>query len=225
MSTLEHVRCIPAPVSVGAMIAAATLALAAQRAPAAMFTFESDTAGQPPAGFVFAQAREAVPGRWSVKHTDATQVLEHSGDGVNGKGSAIAVLQGQEFQEGEVSVRVRMLDGERSGGLVWRYKDPRNYHMVQFTLREQSIALYRVVDGNRVRLENEDDLELDPSAWHALKVVHRSRSVRVYLGGIRVFEDRDRTTDAAGAVGLWCAGTTTAHFDDLRVVRADEERP
>ena len=81
------------------------------------------------------------------------------------------------------------------------------------------------MDGNRVRLENEDDLELDPAAWHALRVVQRSRSVRVYLGGIRVFEDRDRTTDPAGAVGIWCAGDTTAQFDDLRISRADEERP
>jgi hypothetical protein len=225
MSTLDYVRYVHAPASVATLILAATVALSAQRVPAAVFTFDADAAGQPPAGFLFAEAREALAGRWTVKPAEATQVLVHTGDAVNGRGAALAVVKGQALQEGELSVRVRMLDGERSAGLVWRYKDPRNYHMVQFTLGEQSIALYRVVDGNRVRLENEDDLELDSSAWHALRVVQRSRSVRVYLGGIRVFEDRDRTTDVAGAVGFWCAGNTTAQFDDFRVVRAEEDQP
>jgi hypothetical protein len=93
---------------------------------------------------------------------------------------------------------------------------------VDLSLGQQSISLYRVVNGNRVRLELEDDLELDPAAWYTLKLVQRERSVRVYLGGIRVFEDRDRASAARGGVGVWCGGASVAQFDDLRVQRVQE---
>lgn len=203
------------------LLAAALLlgatSVAAQRRPVLLLDFERDAVGQPPAGFAFAEMRDAAPKQWSVRREGATQLLVHTGDPASGRGFATAIVDAPPLDEGEVSVRIRLLDGDRAGGLVWRYRDPRNFHMVQFTLGEQSIGLYRVVDGNRVRLELEDDLELDPLAWHTLKVVQRRRSVRVYLGGIRVFEDRDRTDDTGGGVGVWCGGNSTAQFDDLRV--------
>jgi hypothetical protein len=74
-----------------------------------------------------------------------------------------------------------------------------------------------VTAGNRTRIEGEDDLELDPTAWHTLRIVQQEESIRVYLGGIRVLRARDRTFNKGGRVGLWCAGDAVAHFDDLRV--------
>lgn len=224
MSTLNAVR--ESSTLVAAVLLAAAAGLTAQRAPAAVYSFDGDVAGQPPAGFVFNEVRDGGAGRWTVVRDAATQVLVHTADASGGRAHATAVLSAPAtppLQQGEISVRLRLMDGDRSAGLVWRYRDPRNYQMVQFTLGdEQALALYRVVDGNRVRLENEDDLELDTAAWHTLRVVQRNREVRVYLGGIRVFEDRDRTAEPMGVVGVWCAGSGTAQFDDLKVTRLED---
>jgi hypothetical protein len=117
-----------------------------------------------------------------------------------------------------ISVRLRLTSGERSGGLVWRAQDAENYYLARLDLTRQDLGVYRVVNGNRARIEGEDDLELDPDAWHALKVIDEgSEGIRVYLGGIRVLRARDRTFREPGATGLWCTGDSVAHFDDLRV--------
>ena len=77
-------------------------------------------------------------------------------------------------------------------GLVWKYQDPLNHYSAQLDLAKQELAMYRVVNGNRIRIEREDDLELDPDAWHSLKIFHERGEIRVYLGGIRVLSERDR---------------------------------
>jgi hypothetical protein len=149
------------------------------------------------------------------------QVLVHAGDPAAGRGFAAAVLEAPALRDVGLSVKLRFGSGQRAGGLVWRYSDPGNYYFVELNLDDHAIRLYRMVNGNRVRLEDEDDLELDPAAWHSLKVIQRERSIRVYLSGIRVFEERDRTLQAPGTVGVWCRGNSVAQFDDLRVERVE----
>ena len=204
-----------------AIVIAGSTTAAAQRSTIVQRDFENDATGQAPAAFVFAEARDAAPKRWSVQRDGAMQVLVHGGDPAAGRGFAAAVLEAPVLRVVSLSVKVRFGSGERAGGLVWRYRDPGNYYFVELNLGDHAIRLYRMVNGNRVRLEDEDDLELDPSAWHSLKVIQRDRSIRVYLSGIRVFEERDRTFAAAGTVGVWCGGNSVAQFDDLRVERVE----
>ena len=204
-------------VFLAASVIAASTGAVAQRNTLVHRDFENEAAGQAPAGFVFAETRDAAPKRWSIQRDGAMQVLVHAGNLAVGRGFATAVLETPALRDVELSVRVRFGGGERTGGLVWRYLDAGNYYFVELNLGEHAIRLYRMVNGNRVRLEDEDDLELDPTAWHSLKVIQRDRSVRVYLSGIRVFEERDRTLAAAGTVGVWCGGNSVAQFDDLRL--------
>ena len=89
-------------------------------------------------------------------------------------------------------MRFKAIGGGRTAGLVWKYQDPMNHYSAQLDLAKQELAIYRVVNGNRIRLEREDDLELDPDAWHSLKIFQERGEIRVYLGGIRVFSERDR---------------------------------
>ena len=79
---------------------------------------------------------------------------------------------------------------------------PRTSISSRSIFRVQELALYRVVRGNRIRLDEEDELELDVSAWHSIRVVQDDDDIRVSLGGIGVIRARDRalpalpTTDA-----------------------------
>ena len=42
-------------------------------------------------------------------------------------------------------------------------------------------------------------------------------TIRVYLGGIKVFDVEDRTFRGPGAVGLWAAAGAELYFDNLRI--------
>ena len=189
-------------------------------------TFDDDKIGAPPAGFVLAAGRDASPDQWSV---------QPGGKGRRARARRAPVAARQLCPRGvqrrpvsgdaEISVRLKVTGGGRSAGLVFKYQDPMNHYAVQLDLANQDLAMYRVVSGNRIRVEREDDLELDPDAWHSLKVVQDRDEIRVYLGGIRVFTDRDRTPRTPLSAGLWSAGDTTVLFDDFRVEPDYERRP
>ncbi len=186
-------------------------------------TFDDDKIGAPPAGFVLAAGRDAAADRWTVKResTDKaraeSRVLAHEGNPSPTDSFAVAVLSGVSYQDVSVSVRLKAISGGKTAGVVWKYQDPMNHYFAQLDLTKQEVAMYRVASGNRIRLEREDDLELDPDAWHSLKVLQEEGELRVYLGGIRVFSERDRVPRGPAGVGVWVGGDSTVLFDDFRV--------
>ena len=188
-------------------------------------TFEDDKIGAPPAGFQLASGREAPADRWTVRREGDGRVLVHEGKAAPADSFAVAILSGVQYADVEVSVRFKATGGGRTAGLVWKYQDPMNHYAAQLDLVRQEVSVYRVVSGNRIRLEREDDLELDPDAWHSLRIVQANEQVRVYLGGIRVLSERDRQPRASAGVGIWVGGDSTVMFDDLRVRDQTRDKP
>jgi hypothetical protein len=188
-------------------------------------TFEDDKIGAAPSGFQLAEGREAPAGQWTVRREAKAQVLVHEGKQAPPDSFAVAILSGAQYSDVSVSVRLKATGGGRSAGLVWKYQDPMNHYSVHLDLVRQDLAMYRVVSGNRIRVEREDDLELDPDAWHSLRIRQEGGYVRVYLAGIRLFSERDRVPQAAAGVGIWVAGDSTAMFDDFRVEDRRESPP
>ena len=213
-------RLLRLAVTVGSLATCPTVV--AQHSPVIARDFERDSPGHAPSGFEFAEARDAAPRRWSVERDGPVQVLVHAGGSSGGRGLAAAVLQSPPLVDVMLAAKVRFNTAPGAAGLVWRYRDPKNYYFIELNLIEQAIRMYRMVNGNRVLLAEQNELELDVAAWHSLKVVQKDRNIRVYLSGIRVLEDRDRTAVVAGTAGLWCAGSSLAQFDDLRVEPAKD---
>lgn len=180
-------------------------------------TFDEDKIGAPPADFVVAAGRDAVPASWKVQREGIGRVLLHEGRPSPADAFAVAVYSGAQYQDAEVTVRLKATSGGRTAGVVWRYQDPLNHYAVYLDLARQQLDLYRVSSGNRIRLESEDDLQLDPDAWHTLRVLQDQGEIRIYLGGIRVMTERDRQPRAPGAIGVASAGDTSVMFDDVRI--------
>ena len=189
----------------------------------AVWTFDRDAAGKPPAGLTFRVARDAAPSLWVVQREGANGFLTHVGEPAGRGGFALAILDATARGATSASARTRLAGSAGTVGLAWRIQDGDNYYLARLDLQgdEQDVGFYRIVNGNRSRVDGEDDLEIDPAAWHTLKIVQQDDQIRVYLGGIRVLSVRDRTFARPGAVGLWCTGDAVAHFDDVRV---DERR-
>lgn len=180
-------------------------------------TFDDEKVGTAPAGFAVAAGREAAADGWTVKREGSGRVLVHDGKPSPPDSFTVAILSGAQYEDVQVSVRLKSMGGGRMAGLVWKYQDAMNHYAVQLDLARQELAIYRVVNGNRIRIERDDDLELDADAWHSLKVFQERGQIRVYLGGIRVFTERDRLPRARAAVGLWAGGDSTIMFDDFRI--------
>ncbi|RPI54494.1 MAG: hypothetical protein EHM55_10660 [Acidobacteria bacterium] len=180
-------------------------------------TFDDDKIGAPPAGFAMAAGREAPADLWTVKREGSGRVLSHEGKAAPADSFAVAIFSGGQYSDVEVSVRLKATGGGRAAGLVWKYQDPNNHYSAQLDLVRQEVVMYRVAAGNRIRLEREDDLELDPDAWYSMKIRQEDGQIRVYLGGIRLFSERDRLPRTPSNVGIWVAGDSTVMFDDFRV--------
>jgi hypothetical protein len=181
-------------------------------------TFDDDPAGTRPQGFSLAAIRRAAgAGRWIVERNGLDGFLSHAADATAESGIDLAVLERTTHADLIVGVRLKLLDGKREGGLMWRARDSNNFYAARLDLLDQKMALDRVVRGNRIRIEGAEDLELDPTAWHVLRARHEDDRIRVYLGGVKVFDTVDRTFREAGGVGLWASGDSAAAFDDFRV--------
>jgi len=188
----------------------------------AAWSFDDLPAGRPPAGFLFASSPKDQGGQWTVLRDGTNGVLGQLRQGQ--AGAQMAVVEGSSFADLVLSVRVRLLEGARSAGVVWRYHDADNYYLARLDLREQDVRIYRVVAGNRTRLEEEDDLELEAGAWHLLKVEHQGTRMRLLINGVPVADARDRAGQEAGAVGLWTTSDSVVWFDNLSVEPIPMER-
>ena len=188
--------------------------------------FDEDRADQPPSGFTLAAMRQSDAGRWVVQRTGDGGHLVHRADPA-ASGFALAVVDRQAPTDLALSARLRFNGTSRVGGLVWRYHNDQNYYSLLLDLNRGALAVYRITAGNRVQLDIQDELELDPSAWHTLKVVHVGADIRVILGGVRVFDEQDRRSErreASGRVGFITTGASEIWFDDLHVSVAEPKR-
>jgi hypothetical protein len=205
-----------------AIVVAVTSVVMAQSTAPQPRTFENDAVGSPPKGFLFPVTRGAAPGKWLVQREGGNPVLAHVADANGSGGFALAVLDGPRYGDVVVTARLKLAGGDRAGGVVWQFQDASNYYMARVDLRKQDVGLFRVGNGNRIRVEHDDDLELDPNQWHTLKIIQKDDKVTVYLNGIRVMKEHDHRLRGAGGVGLWAADAAGVDFDDLRVEQPNE---
>jgi pyruvate,water dikinase len=170
--------------------------------------------------------RQPSAGAWTVNRIASNGYLAHHGEAAHAGGFSLAVAPEETPERLLISARLRLSGGTRAGGLVWGYRDATHYYAVLLDLSRAEVVLYRVIDGNRVRVEAQDDLELDANAWHTLKVVSQDDRVVVSLGGIRVFEEEGKQfrRPLGLRAGLISAGDAEAWFDDLRIEAAPERR-
>jgi hypothetical protein len=182
-----------------------------------MRTFDDDPIGVAPPGFAFASVRQATLGRWMVRADGADRHLTHLADSHAHEGQSFALAEAASPSRLRASVRIKFRDGEQVAGLVWRYQNPEHFFIASLDLHKQEIALYQVVRGTRVKLEEDDDLELDRDAWHMLTVRDDGTRVRISLDGVGVVRSRASAVGDPGRSGVWSGGGSTTWFDDLRI--------
>jgi hypothetical protein len=181
--------------------------------PPVVVSFDGARAGKMPEGFRALSSAETEQGHWEVIRIDGVSALGQTE--VGRSGYRLAVREGSQLADVRVGVRLRMGRGDRAAGVAWRIRDAGDYYAARLDLKDDAFAVYKFVRGNRVSLARLGNLRLDPSAWHEILAEQAADRIRVWLNGIPVASERDDALGAAGMVGLWTVGDSTAHFSRL----------
>ena len=131
----------------------------------------------------------------------------------------LAIYDSVTLKNGDLSVRIKPVSGreDRSGGIVWRYRDPNNYYLVRANALNKNVAIYRFENGRRTQLGLEVKHDIPSNAWSILKVSVRGERFQVYVNHRRIMQGEDRTFSGPGKVGLWTVADSVTYFDDFRV--------
>jgi hypothetical protein len=204
---------------------------AAQTPPRRVLDFETDKAGQAPAGLSFALTGSGRPGAWSVRRDDASpergNVLAQTDTDATSYRFPIAVVDDVSAADVDVSVRFRPVTGrvDQAAGLVWRYRDANNYYIVRANAIEGNIVLYKVENGKRTDLPLKGTgrtygkkTEVPKNTWSQLGVIARGPLFTVSSNGQGLYQVEDMTFTSAGKVGVWTKADSVTYFDDLTIV-------
>jgi len=161
----------------------------------------------------------AVAGEWEIAaHEGATggrALLNHPG---SGDLPAIAVTGSMRAAEARATTRCRARADlrSRSCGLVFAFRDLKNYHVARVDSGDSRVILASVVDGQERTLIEARLEPREAQAWFEIQIETRSGNVDVWLDGARV-ANAVPIGSPGGAVGLWAPPSGAAAFDRLRV--------
>ncbi|MGE0337264.1 MAG: DUF1259 domain-containing protein [Gammaproteobacteria bacterium] len=121
-----------------------------------------------------------------------------------------------ELSDGVIEVSVKADSGreDQGGGPIWRVQDKDNYYIARWNPLEDNFRLYTVKQGSRKMIESAK-VEVDPKAWHQIRVEHHGDEIRCFFDGRALFTARDSTFSEPGGVGVWTKADAATSFDDF----------
>jgi hypothetical protein len=133
-------------------------------------------------------------------------------------------------RDGDLSMKFKIVPNTRrvkAAGIVFRYQDPQNYYLLELSVDQKSIVLYRIQNGQMhpvpVIHGRPGDVgvsrELRTGQWYETKVMFRGDHFKVLFDNRELFFADDNSISNPGKTGLWTRGGTVAFFDDYRIDR------
>jgi len=196
---------------------------------AEIIRFDSTMPGSLPPGWSVVITHAGGSPKWEVRQDSSAPskpnvLAQTSADGTR---FPMAVLNTASYRDVEVSVKFKTVAGkeDQAAGVVWRYRDPRNYYLVRANALENNIVMYKVQDGKWAALPpkgrpprtNGVRHRIPPRTWSILKVIFKKSRFEVYFDHRKIFEAEDSTFSQAGKVGLWTKADSVIYFDDFQI--------
>lgn len=176
-----------------------------------LWSFDDQTAGKLPAGFV------GEVGTWSVADAAGGKVLAQTAKNPNSVFN-VMLIDGTKSSDVDLTVKFKAVAGEfdQGGGLIWRAQDAKNYYVARYNPLEDNYRLYHVVGGKRTLIQNADIEHTD--GWHTLRVAMHGKHIECFYDGKKYLEKDDDTLAGPGRIGLWTKADAQTYFDDLAFV-------
>lgn len=187
------------------------------------FAFSKNDAGKVPAGWKADQTNKGAGSVWKVVADDTAPsktgyVLAQTAEGPRPVFN-LCVAEDSSYQDLEASVSYKAMKGkeDQGGGIVWRYQGPNDYYIARYNPLESNYRVYKVVDGKRIQLQTEENLQQKAGEWHTLSIRMVGNQIECSLDGKKVLDAKDDAITKAGKVGLWTKADAQTHFDGFRV--------
>jgi hypothetical protein len=186
------------------------------------WSFDSDAAAKPPAGFTFGRTGEGKEGKWVVLAVkDAPSggnVLAQTDTDSTDSRFPVAVADVAPVADLALSVKCKLVSGkvDQACGLVLRYQDANNYYVTRANALEGNVRFYHVKNGRREQLKSWSG-KVKAGVWHDYKVEAKGDHFVVTFDGKQVLDFTDKTFTQAGKVGVWTKADSVTYFDDLKV--------
>jgi hypothetical protein len=178
-------------------------------------TFDSDTVGQPPAGWTCGRTGTGNP-HWTIE-TDTSAPSQPNVLKQAGKADfPWCVKNDASASDGVVEVKFKPISGkeDQAGGLVWRWKDANNYYVARANALENNVSLYYTVDGSRKTIKYAD-APVAANTWHTLRVTYMVDAIQVALDGKTYINIKDAHISGSGKAGVWTKADSVTLFDDF----------
>jgi len=136
-------------------------------------------------------------------------------EGADG-GYNLAIVEKVAVKDVDLRVKLKAKGGkvDQGGGLVWRYKDEKNYYVCRINPLEGNYRVYKVVDGKRTQLQTAD-VNIESGKWYNLRAEMSGNQITCYLDTKKLLEASDDTFKDAGLVGVWTKADAATSFDDM----------
>jgi hypothetical protein len=200
-------------------------------APADIVNFDRGPVGKMPPGWTAAMTNQGAAPQWEIRKDPSapTQpyVFAQVSTDPNRDRLPLAILDSVSLRDADISVRLKAVSGreDQGGGLVFRYRDEKNYYVVRADALHDDVALYKIENGRcspivpRGLPPSQISVKRDflPNTWHILKVSVRGNRFQVYVNHRRILQVEDSTYRGPGKVGLSTKADSVTYFDDFRV--------
>lgn len=129
-----------------------------------------------------------------------------------------ALIEGTSYKDFELSVMLRPVSGtnNQGGGVMFRAKGVDDHYIARWNPVENNFRVYAMLGGARVDIAAAP-LELDPKAWHQLRVVVAGDRIETFVDDKPIVQANDKSLSDAGMIGLWTKGDAATMFDDLTI--------
>lgn len=178
---------------------------------ASRWTFDNDPAAGLPAGMV------VFSGNWSVRIEPGTPSAPNALCQTGKDVFPALILDNTVYTDFTVQTSFKPVSGntDRAAGIIFRVQDKNNYYILRANALENSINIYKYVNGTRVVLK-EGAAPVASNQWQDLRVEVSGVRIRGLLNGQPVVETVDETFKS-GRVGLWTKADSVTCFDDVAI--------
>ncbi|MNC02631.1 hypothetical protein D3C75_500070 [compost metagenome] len=151
-------------------------------------------------------------GTWNVVQ-DETYALNQS----NASGEAFTTAGSGLWTAYSFSARMKLLNQNANGGLLFRVTDSNNYYMFRLNSNTKTADLYKKVNGT-LTLASSVPFTSGINTWYTLKAAVTGNQISCFVDNTAVIQWTNPSTELiSGKIGFRTSGST-ANFDDALVL-------
>ena len=198
------------------------------------FEFASTPVGEIPPGFDSSVTGGGGPGRWQIvsveapsaftpltsfaKPTSYMNVVGQTGQNPTDEHFPILFYEGEEFDDFTLTTQLRCESGkvEQMAGVVFRYRDERNYYVIRASALGNTLRFYKFVNGQRSAPIGQD-IDIPAGIWHELEITCEGNSIRCSFNGKPALPTLTDNSFTRGKLGYWTKSDSVSYFANTRV--------